>query len=196
MIKIIILLSFIMSGQVMAKKFSLSQSYALEKNKQYQKAAEMIEQMKESKYWAELVYLRLGWLSYLQGNYGDSLSYYQEAIDINKNSIDAHLGLTLPYMAQKRYRTATKEVENILDRSPNNYAASAKMMYLLSVRQKWGKLKSFAKNVSTHYPTLVEPLVYLARSYSYSGDTDMAKKVYQKVLFLMPTHVEAIAAMK
>jgi hypothetical protein len=29
-------------------------------------------------------------------------------------------------MAQKRYKAATKEVENILDRSPNNYAASAK----------------------------------------------------------------------
>ena len=173
-----------------------SQSYILESYYEYQKAADLIVPLVDNKETLELVNLRLGWLSYLQGKYNKSIDYYKNALNYNPKSIDTHLGITLPLLAQKRYKSATKYTQRALSLSPNNYSASEKMMYIYYLQGKWDSLNEFSTNVSTHYPNLVEPLVYIARANFYSGNKDIAKKFYQRVLMLMPTHIEANANLK
>jgi tetratricopeptide (TPR) repeat protein len=176
------------------KKLSIwSQSYILESYYEYQKAADLIVPLVDNKETLELANLRLGWLSYLQGKYNKSIDYYTNALNYNPKSIDAHLGMTLPLLAQKRYKSAVKYTQKALSLSPNNYSASEKMMHIYYLQGKWDSLNEFATNVSTHYPNLVEPLVYIARANFYSGNKNIAKKFYQRVLMLMPTHIEANA---
>ena len=107
-----------------------SQSYTLESNHKYQQAADLIEPLVNNNETLELANLRLGWLYYLQAKYNKSIDYYTNALNYNSKSIDAHLGLTLPLLAQKRYKLATKHTQQVLSLSPNNYSASAKMMYI------------------------------------------------------------------
>jgi tetratricopeptide (TPR) repeat protein len=173
-----------------------SQSYALESSHKYQQAADLIEPLVKKNETLEIANLRLGWLYYLQAKYKKSIDYYTNALNYNSKSIDAHLGLTLPLLAQKRYKSATKHTQQVLSLSPNNYSASAKMMYIYYLQKKWNSLNKFSTNISTYYPNLVEPIVYIARANFYSGKKDMAKKFYQKVLMLMPTHIEANSGVK
>ena len=49
--------------------------------------------------------------------------------------------------------------------------------------------------VSSYYPSLVEPLVYVARASVYLGEEDMANTYFNKVLRLIPGHIEANAAL-
>ena len=179
------------------KKLSVwSQSYIFESNYKYQQAAELIVPLINNKETLELANLRLGWLNYLQGKYNKSIEYYTNALDYNSKSIDANLGLTLPLLAQKRYKSAIKYTQQALNLSPHNYSVSAKMMYIYYLQGKWGSLNKFARNISNYYPNLVEPLVYIARANFFSGEKAIAKKYYQKVLILMPTHIEANANLK
>jgi hypothetical protein len=43
---------------------------------------------------------------------------------------------------------------------------------------------TYSVNVSSYYPNLVEPLVYVARSNLYLGNHDEANKYYNKVIRL------------
>jgi tetratricopeptide (TPR) repeat protein len=171
-------------------------SYALEASAQYAEAAALIKPFVSDFELSELADMRLAWLNYLQGNYSKSISYYKDIIDNNENSIDAYIGITLPFMAQKRYKNATKYTKKALKISPYNYSASAKLMFLYYLQGKWSSLRDFSSNVSKHYPALVEPLVYLARAYNLTGDKKLAKKTYKKVLALFPTHIEANSGIK
>ncbi len=47
--------------------------------------------------------LRLGWLYYLKGKYGDSINYYRRAGEINPQSVEALLGQSFPRMAQRNW---------------------------------------------------------------------------------------------
>jgi hypothetical protein len=69
-------------------------------------------------------------------------------------------------------------------------------MYIYYLQGKWDSLNKFARNISNYYPNLVEPLVYIARANFFSGEKVIAKNYYQKVLMLMPTHIEANANLK
>ena len=173
-----------------------SQSYASEADTNYEKAISLIKPLTNDKDTAELANLRLGWLSYLNGNHGGSFRYYGKSLKDNPNSIDAHLGMTLPLLAQKRYRAAVKHTQMALKLSPNNYSASAKMMQILTLQKKWSSLNEYATNVSSYYPNLIEPLVYIARSNLYLGEQDDAKKYYKKVLRLMPSHNESKSVLR
>jgi tetratricopeptide (TPR) repeat protein len=172
-----------------------SQSYAHERIYEYQEAVELIQPLLKNDKTAELAHLRLGWLNYLQGNYRDSFNHYEESLDDNSYSVDAYLGMTLPLLAQKRYRTAIKYTKKALKLSPNNYSASAKMMHIYTLQKKWRTLKAYSIQVSNYYPSLVEPMVYVARASMKLGEYEEAKKYFYKVLWLMPTHIEANAGL-
>ena len=170
-----------------------AQSYKLETALNYKGAASIIMDSINVPSTAEMANSRLGWLNYLQGKYAISIDNYKKAIEINPNSIDANLGITLPFMAQKRYRSAVKYTLQALELSPNNYTASAKLMYIYTIQQKWKSLNYFSSELSTYYPNLVEPLVYMARSNIQLVKIEAAKSNYRKVLRLMPGHIEAIS---
>jgi tetratricopeptide (TPR) repeat protein len=197
---ILIFISLSLFGTAQAERIKKSpsvwsQSYSLEGQFKYGAAEDLILPSINNKDSAELAYLRLGWLNYLQKNYRVSFDYYEKSLDINPNSIDAHLGMTLPLLSQKRYRTAIKHAEKALKLSPNNYNANAKLMHIYTLQGKWKKLQRFAMEVSSYYPSLVEPLVYVARASVYLGEEDIANTYFNKVLRLIPGHIEANAAL-
>jgi len=167
-------------------------SYKLEIALKYKEASKILIPLMNKNETEEMVSSRMGWLSYLQGNYRDSIKNYNRAIKLNPKSIDYNLGITLPFLAQKRYRSAIKYTEAALKLSPNHYASSAKMMYIYTLQKKWRSLNEFSTELSKYYPNVVEPLVYMARSNNKIGREKEAEINYQKVLRLMPTHLEAL----
>ena len=140
----------------------------------------------------EFAYLRRGWLHYLQGKQGESLRDYERALAINPDSIDARLGLTLPLLAQKRWREAASHANRVLKVAPWNYYAHLRLMVSEEGERKWQTLARHAVEVHDRYPSDATVLVYLARAKAQLKDREAARSAYRKVLQRVPGHVEAM----
>ena len=142
---------------------------------------------------AELKVLRRAWLYYLQGNFSDSIREYRLAIERNNRSIDARLGVTLPLLAQKRWREAEQSARAALDLSPNNYTSLLRLVLALEGQRDWEQMAKTAATITSSYPSDVTGFVYLARAYAWQEKRAEAVAAYLAVLVRYPGHLEAKA---
>jgi len=168
-----------------------SDSYALEANGKYDKAAAVLAPLLNKGRDSELALMRYGWLNYLQGNYNDSIRNYKQALERNSRSFDARLGITLPLMAQQRWNEASRYLQQILIQSPYHYWAHIKLMACEEGLRKWETLAKHSTSLAAYYPSDATILVYLARAYAWQGKPHLAKQAYQRVLARIPGHIEA-----
>lgn len=169
-------------------------SYQLAAAGKHEQAAEVIEPMADAG--NEYAILRYAYLMYLQGENADSISYYKKAISLNPDSIDARLGITLPLIAQKRWRQVKFYSQQVLGISRWNYTAHLRLMIAEEGMRKWGTLAEHAAKLAKVYPGDATALVYLARARAWQGDVAAAKAAYRKVLVRLPAHNEARAYLK
>jgi tetratricopeptide (TPR) repeat protein len=168
-------------------------SYSLEANKKYADALAALNAIPASGDDAQLLLLRQGWLTYLQGQYSESVQHYQAAMQQNPKSLDAALGVTLPLLAQQRWQEAAVHAKEVLNASPNQYTASLRLIVAEEGAKDWSSMKKHAEELTEHYPTDTSAFVYLARAYAWLGDKEAAKKAYTEALSRMPKHYEATA---
>lgn len=173
-----------------------STSYALEANGQYEKAAAVIVPMLDQGPHSEFALMRYGWLNYLQGNYNDAIRSYKRALERNQRSFDARLGITLPLLAQQRWKEASRFLSQILDVSPYNYISHVRLMVCEEGLRKWETLEKHAGEIAAIYPSDETVLVYLARAYAWQAKNSKAKTAYQRVLVRNPENLEAIRYLK
>lgn len=164
------------------------ESYRLENLYQYDAAINALSSISADN---ELALLRRGWLSYLKGAHSKSIDYYTKAITKNSNSLDARLGIILPLLAQQRWREAAQNANKVLEVAPWNYYAHIRLMVTEQALKQWAQLEKHARSVSQRYPSDAEPLVFQARANRHLGNEKAAAQAYEKVLELIPDHVEA-----
>ncbi|MDQ6954835.1 MAG: hypothetical protein Q9M20_05270 [Mariprofundaceae bacterium] len=192
----LVLLAFAIPASAKTLNDTWMSSYTLEANGEYEKAAAVIQPYLDSGELSEFATLRYAWLNYLQGNFNDAVRSYKQAMAQNKRSIDAKLGITLPLMAQQRWRESMRYLKQTLAEAPLNYTAHTRLMVCEEGLRQWETLEKHASTVSAYYPTDATALVYLARSYAWQGKDLLAKSVYRKVLVRIPAHVEALQFIK
>ncbi len=196
--KLTALILFFVSAMMTATTYAgasvWEKSYQLALAGKYEQAASVIETMADSG--NEFAVLRYAYLLYLQGENADSISYYSKAIDLNPDSIDAKLGITLPLIAQKRWRQVKSYSLQVLRMSHWNYTAHVRLMIAEEGLRKWDSLAEHAAQLAKAYPSDATALVYLARAQAWQGDVAAAKAAYRKVLVRVPGHIEASAYLK
>lgn len=166
-------------------------SYQLEAEGMYAEAATLIRPLRGKAPNQVLAVQRTAWLLHLQGNYNDAIQEYRMAIALNPVSVDARLGITLPLMAQKRWREATHKLKVILNLAPWHYTAHIRLLQVEEAQQQWETLARHAQNLARHYPGDATALVYLARARAWQARKSEAKAAYARVLARSPHHVEA-----
>jgi len=169
-----------------------AESYRLESLTRYEQAAEVLLPILNKEPKNEFVYLRLAWLNYLRGSHNDAIDQYNKALSLNSKSLDARLGLTLPLLAQQRWKEAAKFAQETLDIAPWNYYAHVRLMIAEEGMRQWQTLAKHANEVYLHYPSDATILVYLARANRWLNNTGDAKNAYRKVLERVPGHIEAL----
>lgn len=169
-----------------------TESYRLETLTRYEQAAEVLQPLRNKDPKNEFIFLRLGWLNYLSGNYNSAIDYYKKALGINNKSLDARLGLTLPLLAQQRWKEAGGFAQETLEIAPWNYYAHVRLMIAEEGMRQWQTLARHANDVNLHYPSDATVLVYLARANRWLGNTKAAKNAYLQVLQRVPGHIEAL----
>jgi len=167
-------------------------SHKLEAQTDYAGAAQAIQSVIRSDAKHEYALTRNGWLSYLQKDYNTSVAHYKSAIEVNPNSLDAQLGITLPLMAQGRWQEAANHAKQVLKVAPHQYYADIRLMACEEALMQWNALLEHAQKASRIYPTDATILIYLARAASVTGKNKLAIDAYKSVLERTPGNFEAI----
>jgi tetratricopeptide (TPR) repeat protein len=185
----ILTILFFMSFASDANDSIWKRSHDLEAKGDYEKAALLV------KPWAasddEYATLRYASLKYLQGEYNESIEYYEKAIKLNPKSLTAKLGITLPQIAQGRWRQVKIYTRQVLVRSDWDYTAHQRLMMAEEAEKKWHSLGKHADELVEIYPADTDSYLYLARAKAWMGNTPVAKKAYVEVLHRSPDNLEA-----
>jgi len=170
-----------------------SESYRYEVQGDYAAALIALEPILEADPAHEFALLRTAWLKYLLGDYNAAIRDYERALEINEASLEARLGLTLPLLAQRRWREAAGAAREVLSAAPWNYYAHVRLMVAEEGQRQWQTLADHAGSVAARYPSDATVLVYLARAQARQGKLEDARSAYTRVLERVPGHEEAAA---
>lgn len=169
-----------------------AKSYTLETSGKYKEAAAIIEPfLKGSGGATEYALLRYGWLNYLLRNHNDATRSYEKALQQNPKSIDAHLGITLPLLAQQLWEDAARHAKLALKASPWDFTAHQRLLESEEGSRHWSMMKKHASELAARYPSSAIPWIYLARAEAWLGDYEAAKRAYIRVLRRLPSNLEA-----
>ena len=172
------------------------ESYTLEAAGKYAPASSVLDTVPTSSPDYDFVLMRRGWLNYLQGRHNDAIRDYNLALAANPKSVEALLGITLPLMAQQRWREAAMAAKKVLAVSPWDYTAHVRLMVCEEGEKKWPDLAQHAGEFSARFPSDATALVYLARAEAWLGNVKRALAAYVRVRARLPTHVEAQTYLK
>lgn len=144
-----------------------------------------------------IINLRLGWLYYLNKDYDSSIKYYESALAISYNkSIEAMLGVTLPFAARDDWDKVKDYYNIILDSDENNYTANLRLGQIDLNTENYLSAKSYLSKLIEMYPGDYETNLYLAWTYYYLGDNSTAYDLFIEVLTLNPGDESALEGLK
>lgn len=140
--------------------------------------------------------LRMGWLNYLAGSQDQSALFYNEAIKMKPQSVEARLGLAYPVAAQKQWDKLGGIYREVLKITPGNSNA----MYLLGLLDY--NLGNFAKAQTTLdeliklYPFDYSGVVLQAWACLKQGKYDEARTGFNQALLIKPGDTSALEGLR
>ena len=168
-------------------------SYRFESSKDYEEAIKVIMPVHSAHPQAYTVNLRLGWLNYLNGNYGSSKSYYLAAMKVAPSSIEAKLGYTLPLLALERYEETEIITKQIMRIDASNYYANLRFAFALRMQKKYEPAEEVLNRMLLLYPTDIKFLLESGLVKVAQNQMDSARKIFNEVLILDPENATAKA---
>ncbi len=180
------LTSFAHSMSYKEIKKAYEKSYFYEKNKDYKDAIRALMPIYKNYPNGYTVNLRLGWLYYLMQKYANSKYHYEKALKATPSSVEAMLGLSLPFMAQNRWKDVESLMYRILKIDYYNYYGNLRLCIALGHLKKYSILEAVARKMLAIYPTDVNFLNELAISLYYQNKKSYAKSLFEDVLILDP----------
>jgi tetratricopeptide (TPR) repeat protein len=135
--------------------------------------------------------LRLGWLTYLNRKYGNSIQFYRKALLAMPSSLEPRLGLMRVYLALGNIDEALAQGLVILKRDYYNYYGN---LYYVTGLERKGLYKNeidLCYKMLALYPTSVPFLTHLGIALFKIGKREKAKKVFKGVLILDPNNIIA-----
>ncbi len=162
---------------------AFQESYVHEYNKRYAEAISVLSKTNDDSY---EVNARLGYLQYLNKNYTQSVTSYQQAINSKPYAIEARLGIVKSLSALESWDKVLQQYEEILKIDPQNTFANYWAGVILYNRKKYQQAIKYFEKIVNLYPFDYESNHMLAWTYLNLGRNNDAKKVFQKALLIKP----------
>lgn len=166
------------------------ESYKFEKNGEYNKAInELKNHYNENSY---EINLRLGWLNYLAGNFTESTSYYQKAIQLKPMSEEAKMGYVLPLSAMGIWNAVINTYQDILQTNPYNTIVLYRIGSIYYGKEKYDLAYTYFEKLVNLYPFSYDGLLMFAWTNLKLGKKREANVLFNKVLLLSPGDTSAL----
>ncbi len=163
---------------------AFSDSYAKEKAGKFGDAVSALKDV----YIADSyeINLRLGWLTYLQGKFNESIGYYSKAIDLMPYAIEPRFGLALPTSAMGNWDMVIEQYNKILSIDPNNTVTLYRMGLISYDKKDYKKAYQQFEKVVNLYPFDYQSVIMLAWTNYQLGKVREAKVLFNKALLYYP----------
>jgi len=190
LISILIYLALAVMAQDYTRLTSaFSESYTKEKEGKYQEAVSSLKAVYDAGSYE--LNLRLGWLTYLQGQFTESLNYYNKATDLMPYAIEPRLGLVLPGSSLGNWDLVITQYNKILEIDPNNTIALYRLGLITYDKKDYKKAYTYFEKVVNLYPFDYQSLLMLGWSNYKLGKYREAKILFSKALLYAPDDTSA-----
>jgi tetratricopeptide (TPR) repeat protein len=135
--------------------------------------------------------LRLGWLTYLQGQFSESLGYYNKAIDLMPYAIEPRLGVVLPASSLGNWDMVIEQYNKILAIDPNNTVTLYRLGLISYDRKDYNQAYKLFEKVVNLYPFDYQSVLMLAWTNLKLGKSREAKILFNKALLYSPEDASA-----
>jgi tetratricopeptide (TPR) repeat protein len=163
---------------------AFSESYSKEKSGKYTEAASALKAYYDANSYE--LNLRLGWLTYLQGQFAESLGYYNKAIDLMPYAIEPRLGVVLPASALGNWEVVINHYNKILAIDPNNTVTLYRLGLIYYDRKNYKQASQYFEKVVNLYPFDYQSILMLGWTSFRLGKTREAKVLFSKALLYYP----------
>ena len=167
-------------------KAAYIQSYNYEKTGNYRDAIRSLLSVYDQSPDPYMANLRLGWLYYLYGRYANSISFYKKASKIAPEAIEPLLGMSLPLIAQGRFKEVETLMYEVLRKDFYNYYGNLRLAIALRHQKKYGQAEKVAQKMLRLYPSDTNFLLELGLTQKSKGNIKEARQIFKKVLLLDP----------
>lgn len=169
---------------------AFKQSYSLEAKSEYTKAITVMKDVYDENSYE--INLRLGWLCYSAGQFAQSMSYYQNAINLKPYSVEAKLGYVLPASAAGNWDQVVVQYKKILEYDAQNSLVNFRLGMIYYGRKDYQTAQKYFERVVNLYPFDYDGNVMLAWSYLQMGKMREARVVFNKALLIRPDDASAL----
>jgi tetratricopeptide (TPR) repeat protein len=135
--------------------------------------------------------LRLGWLTYLSGNFTEAMAYYNKAISLKPFAIEAKFGIIYPASAMGNWTFVINQYQKILEIAPNNTYALHRLGLVYYGREDYETALKYFEKVVNLYPFDYDALTMLGWTYFKLVNYREAKVLFQKALLNTPNGTSA-----
>jgi len=136
--------------------------------------------------------LRLGWLTNLAGQFTESSSYYQKAINLKPYAIEPKFGFVYPASALGNWDQVIKQYNEILTIDPQNTLANYRMGSIYYGRKDYARAEKYLEKVINLYPFDYDSMLLYAWTNYKLGKLREAQVMFNKVLLNKPKDVSAL----
>ena len=169
---------------------AFKQSYVFENKSEFTKAIAVLKDVYDENSYE--INLRLGWLCYEAGQFTQSMTYYQNAINLKQYSVEAKLGYVLPAAAAGNWDQVINQYKKILEYDAQNSLVNYRMGMIYYSRKDYATAQKYFERVTNLYPFDYDSAVMLGWSYLQMGKMREAKVMFTKSLLIRPDDASAL----
>ncbi len=167
-----------------ALKEAYAASYEQENNGKYADAIKTLKSVYNKEDYINN--LRLGWLSYQNGDFTGSVAYYERAIQLKPYSIEPRFGLAYPASAMGNWNIVISQYNKILEIDPQNTMALYKLGMINYSNEKYEEAFKHFEKIVNLYPFDYDSLIMFAWTNLKLGKTREAEVLFKQCMLYYP----------
>lgn len=130
--------------------------------------------------------LRLGWLTYSAGQFTESSSYYNRAVELKPFAVEPRFGLIYPTAAMGNWDTVIRQYNKIIEIAPGNTIALHRLGLVYYGRKDYQEAEKLFDKVVNLYPFDYDALLMLAWTKLHLKKFREARVLFNKALMHTP----------
>lgn len=140
--------------------------------------------------------LRLGWLTYSAGQFTESYSYYNRAVELKPFAIEPRFGLIYPTAAMGNWDMVIRQYEKIIEIAPGNTIAIHRLGLVYYGQKNYPEAEKLFDKVVNLYPFDCDALLMLAWTKLQLKKFREAKVLFNKALMHTPGGQSALEGLE
>ncbi len=140
--------------------------------------------------------LRLGWLTYSAGQFTESSSYYNRAVELKPFAIEPRFGLIYPIAAMGNWDTVIRQYNKIIEIAPGNTVAMHRLGLVYYGRKDYQEAEKLFDKVVNLYPFDYDALLMLAWTKLHLKKFREARVLFNKALMHTPGGQSALEGLE